>query len=289
MGGRKAKAVVLMLISALSFSIMQVFVKISSSEVETFEQVFFRNLISLMTAGVMVHREKLQIIPEMKKGRWAIWGRSFFGFLGIVFFFYATGHARQADVAMLNRASPVFVTLFAGPFLKEKITPVKIASIVLCLVGAYIAMQPSFDSNPFPLFAALMAAVVAGMAYTMLSYCKNFVNPIVIIFHFSLFSTICAGILMIPAFVMPSPLTLLTLLLIGVFAIGGQYFLTYAYQQAPASEVSIYQYSGVVFTALLSYFIFRESLSKTSIIGSVLILGAIFWVFENTKGSRACK
>ena len=108
-----------MLVSSLSFSIMQVFVKLSSEEVGTFEQTFFRNLVSLIIAAVMVRRENLQVFQEIKRGGWALWGRSFFGFLGIVLFFYAAGHARQADVAMLNRASPVFVTLLAGIFLKE--------------------------------------------------------------------------------------------------------------------------------------------------------------------------
>lgn len=283
MNGKKVKAVTLMLISALSFSIMQVFVKMSSSEVGTFEQVFFRNLISLIIASIAVHREHIQILPEIKKGGKAIWGRSFFGFLGIVLFFYATANARQADVAMLNRASPVFVTLFAGPILKEKVTPVQFSAVGLCLAGAYISMQPSFNSDPLPLISALSAAVVAGLAYTLLSYCKRSVGATVIIFHFSLFSTICAGILMLPTFVIPSLKVAGMLLLIGVFAAAGQYFLTFAYQQAPASEVSIYQYSGVVFTALLSYLIFDEALSGTSIIGAVIILAAIFWVFENGR------
>lgn len=276
---RKTKAVCLMLLSALSFSIMQIFVKWSSAEVGTFEQTFFRNLVSLAIAAVMVGRERLDLVQEIKRGRWALWGRSFFGFLGVLLFFYAAGHARQADVAMLNRASPVFVTLFAGIFLKEKITPVKIASTVLCLTGAYIAMQPSFESNPFPLLAALGAAVTAGIAYTMLSYCKAFVAAPVIIFHFSLFSTVCSAVLMLPGFVVPSPPVCVMLLMIGVFAAGGQFLLTYAYQHAPASEVSIYQYSGVVFTAVLSYFAFGETLNASSVLGGFIILGAIFWVF----------
>ena len=257
-----------MLVSSLSFSIMQVFVKLSSEEVGTFEQTFFRNLVSLIIAAVMVRRENLQVFQEIKRGG------------------CAAGHARQADVAMLNRASPVFVTLLAGIFLKEKITPVKIASTILCLVGAYIAMQPSFDSNPFPLLAALLAAVVSGMAYTMLSYCKNFTHPSAIIFHFSALSTVCAGLMMLPNLVIPSPKVFVMLLLIGVFAAGGQFFLTYAYQQAPASEVSIYQYSGVVFTAVFSYAFLGETLGKSSIIGGIVILGAIFWVFENTRKEK---
>ena len=286
MSGSKTRAVTLMLLSALSFSIMQVFVKMSSTEVGTFEQVFFRNLVSMIIAGITVYREKLDLIPEIKKGGLTLWGRSFFGFLGIVLFFYATGHARQADVAMLNRASPVFVTLFAGPILKEKISKVQVCAIGLCLVGAYISMQPSFDSNPLPLFSALGAAMVAGLAYTLLSYTKRFTSAPVIIFHFSLFSTVCAGLLMIPGFVVPSLKVMGMLLMVGLFAAGGQYLLTYAYQQAPASEVSIYQYSGVVFTAVFSYAFLGETLSKSSIIGGIVILGAIFWVFENTRKEK---
>lgn len=276
-----------MLISALSFSIMQIFVKLSSAEVPTFEQVFFRNFVSLIIAAVMVKREKLPVVKEIRRGGWALLGRSFFGFLGIVLFFYATGHARQADVAMLNRASPVFVTLFAGIFLKEAINWVKVASTILCILGAYIAMQPSFDSNPMPLFAAFAAAMTAGLAYTLLAYCKNFVSPSVIIFHFSAFSTICAGIMMLPNFAVPSPKAFLMLLMIGIFAAGGQFLLTYAYKMAPASEVSIYQYSGVVFTAVLSFIVLGESLSGSSVVGGLIILGAIFWVFEYHRKAEA--
>ena len=47
-GNQKTKAVCLMLLSALLFSIMQVFVKWSSAWVGTFEQTFFRNLVSLV-------------------------------------------------------------------------------------------------------------------------------------------------------------------------------------------------------------------------------------------------
>lgn len=71
-----------MLVSSLSFSIMQVFVKLSSEEVGTFEQTFFRNLVSLIIAAVMVRRENLQVFRRSNEeaGRFgegrssAFWG-----------------------------------------------------------------------------------------------------------------------------------------------------------------------------------------------------------------------
>lgn len=280
----KSKAVLLMLLAELSFSAMQLFVKLSSVEVGTFEQVFFRNLVSLFIAGFIVKRDHLKVTEEIRRGKWAIWGRSLFGFLGILFFFYAANNARQANVAMLNRASPVFVMLFSAIFLKEKITRVKIAAIALCFLGAYIAMQPSFDSNPIPLFSAFLAAAAAGAAYTMLSYCKNLMHPSAVVFHFSAFSTVCAGIMMLPTAVWPSPKVFVMLMLIGIFAAAGQFLLTFSYQLALASEVSIYQYSGVVFTALLSFIVFKESLNFSSLLGGLIILIAIYGVFRIQGG-----
>ena len=68
----KTKAIFLMLVSSLSFSVMQIFVKLSSEEVGTFEQTFFRNLVSLIIAAVMVRQEKLRVFQEIKKGGWAL-------------------------------------------------------------------------------------------------------------------------------------------------------------------------------------------------------------------------
>lgn len=269
-----------MLISAFAFSVMQIFVKLTSGEVHTFEQVFFRNLISFFVAAAMAWKKHTPVFAEIRKGGFAVWGRSFFGFLGIVLFFYAIGNAKQADVAMLNRSAPVFVTLFAAIFLKEKLNYVKIGATLLCLSGAYVAMQPSFDSNAMPLLCALGAAVVSGLAYTLLAVCKKNVSSETIVLHFSALSTLLAGAMMIPYFQVLSLKNFFLLLLVGVFAAIGQFLLTFAYQVVPASEVSIYQYSGVVFTAALSYWVLGETLNTTSIIGALLILAGTFWVFE---------
>lgn len=71
-GNQKTKAVCLMLLSALLFSIMQMFVKWSSAWVGTFEQTFFRNLVSLVIAAGMVRRERRDMVQEVKNGGWAL-------------------------------------------------------------------------------------------------------------------------------------------------------------------------------------------------------------------------
>jgi drug/metabolite transporter (DMT)-like permease len=79
---------------------------------------------------------------------------------------------------------------------------------------------------------------------------------------------------------MPSLTDFLLLLLIGVCGAFGQIALTYAYRMAPAAEVSIYNYSGILFSALLGYFILGEALPISSIIGGILVVLASYLTYR---------
>ena len=274
----RKQAILLMTLSSASFCLMSLVVKLSATNIGTLQQVFFRNLVSLFIVGFLIYRKKLPFLGE-KKYQPALCARSFFGFLGVVMLFYATAHARQADVAIISRTTPIWTTLFAALILKEKISRVQIPVIALCLAGSFAAMRPAFDSGLLPLLMAAATSVTSGMAYTMIAFCRGKVNPLTVIFHFSLFSTVAAFFLMLPSFVMPSGRDFCMLFLIGVFAAGGQIGLTYAYQKAPASEVSIYDYVGIVISMLLGYFVLGEPLTPATVLGGLLITDSALWSY----------
>ena len=80
------QAVVLMLLSALSFSLMQAVVKLSATNIGTMEQVFCRNLISMAISFVLLQRSHLPLLGG-RKYQPALLARSFFGFIGVVISF----------------------------------------------------------------------------------------------------------------------------------------------------------------------------------------------------------
>ena len=100
-----------------------------------------------------------------------------------------------------------------------------------------------------------------------------------IIMHFSPFSVVGSLPFMIGNFVVPSLSQLLFLILIGVFGSLGQAFITYAYRYAPASEISIYNYSGILFSLLFGLIVLGEPVKFTSMIGGALIAAASLMVF----------
>lgn len=267
-----------MLMSTTSFCLMSMVVKLSATTVGTLQQVFFRNLVSLIAVGVVIWKRNLPFLGE-KQYQPALFARSFFGFVGVIMLFYATANARQADIAILSRTSPIWTTVFAALILKEKISKVQVPVIALCLAGTVVAMRPSFDSNILPLLLAAATAVSSGLAYTMIAFCKGKVHPLTVIFHFSLFSTVAGFFLMLPTFTMPTFRDVIMLILIGVFAADGQIGLTFAYQRAPASEVSIYDYVGIVVSMLIGYLVFGEPLAASSILGGVLITSSALWSY----------
>lgn len=278
MKSNRRQATALMLMSTTSFCLMSMVVKLSATTVGTLQQVFFRNLVSLIAVGVVIWKRNLPFLGE-KQYQPALLARSFFGFVGVIMLFYATANARQADIAILSRTSPIWTTVFAALILKEKISKVQVPVIALCLAGTVVAMRPSFDSNILPLLLAAATAVSSGLAYTMIAFCKGKVHPLTVIFHFSLFSTVAGFFLMLPTFTMPTFRDVIMLILIGVFAAGGQIGLTFAYQKAPASEVSIYDYVGIVVSMLIGNLVFGEPLAASSILGGVLITSSALWSY----------
>lgn len=278
----KSKGMLLMLLSTLSFSSMQIVVSKTSSKIGVMQQVFVRNLISLIIVGIILKRKKISFYGE-KKYQPQLFARSFFGFLGVIFLFIAARNAYQADVTIITRTSPFMITILSVIFLKEKITKTQIAALVIAFAGAYIAADPKFDSSFLPMASALLSAFCNGICYTLLAYFKGKVNALTVIMHFSTFSTVAAVPFMIGNFAIPDLHDMLMLSLIGIFAAIGQITMTYSYRMAPASVVSIYSQLGIVFVAILAYVFLGEKPGSSSLIGGMLVITGSLLVYLNNK------
>ena len=264
------RAVGFMLLSAASFAVMGAMVK-AAGALPVHEKVFFRNLVTLViTAGMAWQHRENPFGPTPHLGLLLL--RSFAGLGGVSLYFYAIGHLTLADASMLNKVSPFFVTLLAAMFLGERITRRVGGGLVLAFVGALLVMKPAFGLQPLPALAGLGSAFCAGLAYTVVRHLKGRVQPRRIVFYFSLVSTLATTPLLVLWPVMPQGWQWVWLLGTGVFAAGGQVFLTLAYHNAPAGQVSIWSYNHVLFALLIGLVVWGEQPGLVSIGGGVLII-----------------
>lgn len=152
-----------------------------------------------------------------------------------------------------NLVAIFFAIIFSYFLLKEKIKPYQLICVIVAFIGALFILRPGFDSvATFPAFIGLIGGMGAGLAYTNVRIAsKHGVPGPLIVFCFSVFSCVCA----IPFIIWnPQPLAwwqLGSLLMAGLSATLGQFSITAAYTYAPASELSVYDYTQIVFAALL--------------------------------------
>ena len=88
------------------------------------------------------------------------------------------------------------------------------------------------------------------------------------------------------------PMTLQQFLILigaGAGAAVGQFGITAAYKNAPAREISIYDYTLVIFAAIWSFIFFGELPDWISILGYVLIFGmsALMFLYNNRHAEPA--
>lgn len=277
------KAAIYMVVSAMSFSMMQVCIAKTGGTIPLFEQLFVRNAIATIVAYIAMGKNKAGIFGK-KENRKLLMLRSVFGFCGMICLFYASANANQGDVAIINKMSPFVICVVAYFLLKEKITKYEVFALCTAFLGAFFVSNPQFNSNIFPIFVAFLSAIFSGLAYVYISVLKGRENPAVIIFFVSAFSATMSIPFMVTNFVVPNLSEILILLLIGGFASVGQLTLTKSYTLSKASEVSIYNYVGIIFSMVFGYIFLGQEIKATSAIGGMLVLVAgLIVYFGNRK------
>lgn len=275
----KAKAIGYMIFSAGSFACMNAFVRLAG-DVPSVEKSFFRNLVAAFVALTILLREKQGF--AIKKGTLPYHlARSILGTIGILCNFYAVDHLVLANASILNKMSPFFVLLFSFLILKEKLTHFQIGAVLTAFVGALFVVHPTLENMALtPSLIGLTSGIAAGGAYTMVRVLglKGERSP-VIVFFFSTFSCLIVVPWLLFHFQSLTLHQFLMLVGAGVAATGGQFGATLAYTHAPAREVSVYDYSIVLFAAILGYVLFDQVPDHWSVIGYVLVVGAAVMVF----------
>lgn len=262
------------LCAAFCFSLMSLFVRLAGN-IPTMQKIFFRNLVAAIAAFVILAREGqgFRIHKGCLGGHLA---RSITGMLGMVANFWAIDHIGMADANMLNKLSPFFAILFSIFLLREKPNLVQVLGVLVAFGGSVCIIKPSF-ANPqmLPALAGVLGGLGAGAAYTFVRYLgARGENGSRIVFYFSAFSCIVCVPFVALDYAPMSLLQLVYLLLAGAFACVGQLGITKAYVCAPAREISVYDYTQVLFAAALGFFVFGDVPDWLSVLGYVLICGA---------------
>ena len=270
----RTKGILLLILSAFFFACMNMFVKLSGDELPVFQKVFFRNAMASVIAFIVLIKNKAPLRPTVK-GSWKyLVLRTLFGLTGVVCNYYALETLVLSDASILNKMSPFFAVIFSFIFIHER--PKLYQWLVLggALFGTIFVIKPSFANAAFiPALVGFLGGVCAGAAYGCVRKLglMGESNPY-IVFFFSTASTLIVTPIMIAGYVPMTALQWVYLLSAGVSAALAQFSITAAYTYAPAKEISVYDFSQIIFASLMSLIVFQQVPDIWSVVGYVIII-----------------
>ena len=269
----KLKGITFILLAAFGFSLMTFFVRISG-DLPTMQKAFFRNFVALIVASSAIIKSG-EGFHIGKGNRLDVFLRSAFGTAGLIANFYAVDRLGIADANMLNKLSPFFAIILSIFILKEIPSRFDILTTIIAFIGALFIIRPTGTFTAvFPALVGLFGGFGAGTAYVFVRKVSNKgVKTPVIVFAFSLFSCLVTLPFLIADYTPMAPIQWLYLILAGVSASLGQFSITTAYKYAPAKEISVFDYTQVIFAALLGIIFLGEVPVAQSIIGYTIIIG----------------
>ncbi|MDC3118988.1 DMT family transporter [Prochlorococcus sp. AH-716-K03] len=264
-----------LLFSSFFFSLMTVCVKKIDNRIPIYELVFFRSLVSLLITSLIINKRNIN--PWGKNIPLLIL-RGFLGTIALVCIFFAIRNMPLNISTVIQYTYPIFISIFAGILINEKITKNIIIASVIGWIGILIILNPSqlsslnVDLSNFSVVIAFLGAISTSLAYITVKKLSLTEDVFIIIKYFPLISVIILTPIVLINWVTPNINELIWILGIGLFTQCGQIFLTIGIKKLPTSEAATINYLQVFFGSLWGILFFNELININFIMGSMLVL-----------------
>ncbi|MDC3072834.1 DMT family transporter [Prochlorococcus sp. AH-716-O10] len=264
-----------LILASFFFSLMTVCVKKIDNRIPIYELVFFRSLLSLLITSLIINKKNLN---PWGKNKPLLILRGILGTIALVCIFYAIKNMPLNISTVIQYTYPIFISIFAGVLINEKITKNLIIASITGWLGILIILNPyqlsslNIELDKFTVLIAFLGAISTALAYITVKKLSSTEDIFIIIKYFPLISVITLSPIVFFNWVTPNINDLIWIIGIGIFTQAGQTFLTIGLKKLPTSEAARINYLQVLFGSLWGILFFNELININFIFGAVLVL-----------------
>lgn len=281
------KAITAMLLAVFCVTIMSVQAKLIGIEYNAVQITFARAIVVLILLMPFIY--KLGGLNFLKtKKPFLHFFRGLAGLIGNVMFFLAFQRLPVADVTVISQAVPIFSCILAIIFLGETIGWRRWTAITIGFLGVIIAINPSVNIAVASLYA-LGGTLMWSTTIIFLRLLGSTEHPVKTVFYFMLVSVLITSIFQPFLWKEPSFEVILLFIGIGIAALLTQLLMTYALQKAPASIVSPFNYTGIVWAIIFDYIIWNAHPMFATIFGGIIITISGIYIFKREAKIKSIK
>ncbi len=252
--------------------------------------VFFRCAIALLPSFLLVlHAGGVRVLRTRRLGgqfgRAMIWGGS------SVASFFAYHLLPLADAVALTFAAPLFLTALSWPILREPVGRARWIAVSVGFLGVLVMARPSGAGSWGGMVGALACAVCSALGtLTVRDLCRTEATAS-IVFYTMLFMALLA-LPVLPFFWLTPTLPDLALFCsLGLIGGVSQYWTTQALYYAPAAAVSPFNYTALVWAALIGFVVWGDLPTMPMLVGATIVTltGLYLLHHEALHGRRVAK
>ena len=291
------KAIILIIIGMSFVAFQDVIIKIISSETNVFLILLFRALLGFILLAIFLKIKKQPIIfktnyPLLTTIRGIIF------FIAFCLYFFSLTKLSLAIAVTLFFVSPFFITILSMIFLNEKIGLRRWLALIIGFIGVFLVMDPKFDNfniyTTFPIICTFFYALT--MIIQKKTSAKDKLHSQV--FHIYFFAFIIALIIGITAgdghyydssnqnlqfllrsWTLNNAFIIYSLFLIGILGVFSFLCIFQAYRIGSPPSVAPFEYILILWSLILSWIIWDETLNFKGFLGLALIISAGIYTF----------
>jgi len=274
-------------IAFFCFAVMGAMNKLLTGQHHVVEIAFYRNMLGLIPCFIYIAMKKNINLVKTDMPR-AMGLRAIIGTIGLLLTFAAIQALPISNATVLFFVSTLLTPVLAYFLLREHVGPHRWAAILIGFIGVILVAGPSAELTLIGVILALGAAICHASIQVLIRAMKS-QNPFTITFYFFLGGFILPGLFMPWFATMPTAQSALILLGIGVFGGFGQVFLTLGFQSAPASLLSPFNYTGLLWAVIFDVMIWSIIPGWPVFTGAAIIICANLYIIyrERLKGKKA--
>lgn len=279
--------ILLMLGATVTFAASQALSKWQVESYPVAEVLFFRAFFSLLVCAVLILPwHGLGVFRTRRLG--AHVGRNFTQTVAQVCILIALSLMPIASAVAINFSTPLFATLFAAIWLKEKVGLARAFALIAGFFGVLIVASPGADTFRIGALYAVANAVLYGSVTTAVRGMSATESPETLTMYQMVFLSLFFGLaLPVFGFVWPSTTTdWLGLVLNGVINGVGQYWWTRSLAMAPPSAVGPFYYFTLVWAMLLGFVFWGDIPTLALLAGSAVVVGSGLFLLWHESGRK---
>ena len=277
--------IIFMILSVISFSVMDIVVKLMSSHYPIGQLIFFRGLFGLIPILFIIPKERFGNLLKTEKIKLHL-VRAFGGAFAMTFLYLGLKFLPIADAITISFAAPIFATIFSIIFLNEKVRLIRWLAIFFGLTGVIIVLKPGTELFTYYSFFPILFCIGFATISIAIKKLSKTEPDYLIALYFTLVLLLFGLISISMGWKKIDISDIHYLIIIGLSGSIGNIFLTKSIREADISLVTPIKYLSLVFAIIAGWLIFNEIPSILTISGAMLIILSTFVIFKREAAKK---